>query len=65
MRWVVAFFFALVFVPVAQVTADAWKGHPGPHVWGLQSHIRNASPPEAWLGRRYAPWRTGAINTFA
>ena len=41
MRWVVAFFFALVFVPVAQVAADAWHGHGGPHVWGLRSHIGN------------------------
>lgn len=32
MRWVVAFFLALVSIPVAQVTADAWEGRPGPHV---------------------------------
>ncbi len=32
MRWVVAFFLALLSIPVAQVAADAWEGRPGPHM---------------------------------
>lgn len=32
MRWVVAFFLALLSIPVAQVAADAWEGRPGPQM---------------------------------
>jgi hypothetical protein len=59
MRWVVAFFVALVFVPVAQVAADAWTGQPGPHVWGLRSHIGADFAKSHHHNRPYdpfAPW---------
>ena len=32
MRWIVAFFLALLSIPLAQVAADAWDGRPGPHM---------------------------------
>ena len=68
MRWVVAFFFVLVSIPVAQVAADAWKGQPGPHVWGVSSrigngrdHIRNGpdlakTHHRNWPYDPFAPW---------
>jgi hypothetical protein len=44
MRWVIAFFVALLSVPVAQVAADAWNGRPGPYFAGM------APPPHAGAG---------------
>jgi len=61
MRWVVAFFLALVAIPVAQVAADVWKGRPGPHVWELRAHGSSSSDfakthRHNWPYDPFAPW---------
>ena len=59
MRWVVAFFLALVFIPLAQVAADAWKGHSGPHVLMLRIHTAGTDLAKTRHHRLYdpfAPW---------
>jgi hypothetical protein len=66
MRWVVAFFLALVSVPVAQVAADAWHGRPGPHVSGVRSP---GSGPDFAKSKHYrlydslAPWFPARAKT--
>jgi hypothetical protein len=63
MRWVVAFFLALVSIPVAQVAADAWEGRPGPHVSVVFSHpvdgIDVAKTHHHRLYDPFAPWFPG------
>jgi hypothetical protein len=59
MRWVIAFFLALLSIPVAQVAADAWNGRPGPHFSGMASPRAGAGPDLAttrhWHFRLYDP----------
>jgi hypothetical protein len=59
MRWVVAFFLALVLIPFAQVAADAWHGRAGPHVLMLRAHSASADLAKTRHHRLYdpfAPW---------
>ena len=62
MRWVVAFFVALLSIPVAQVAADAWIGRPGPQLSIMSPHP-GSGPDLAVTRHRYfrlydpfAPW---------
>jgi hypothetical protein len=51
MRWVIALFVVLVTIPVAQVTADAWSGRPGPQL-SVMRH-RAGSGPDLTVSRRH------------
>ena len=68
MRWVVAFFLALISIPVAQVAADAWNGRGGPHMSALP--LRAGSGPDFARSNRhyrlydpFAPWFSTKAKT--
>ncbi|HEY6256438.1 MAG TPA: hypothetical protein VIY51_11670 [Xanthobacteraceae bacterium] len=58
MRWVVAFFIALVSIPVAQVVADTWSGRAGPHISVVPSHGTDFARSQRHyrLYDPFAPW---------
>jgi hypothetical protein len=69
MRWVIAFFIALLTIPIAQVAADAWSGRPGPHLSVMPLHV--SSHPGLAVSRNHhyrlydplAPWLPSRART--
>ena len=65
---IVAFFVALIAVPVAQVATDArsdtgrlyiWNGHLSPHTVALSKHQRSKSPDRLLVPRLHERQKTG------
>ena len=63
MRWVLVFFLVLLSVPVAQVTADAWYGRPGPEFLIARASADAEAGPRA-VRSTFAPVRHSRLRLY-